>query len=132
MPQKVNLIIYRSMKFQTINPYNNEVLAEYTEQTQAEITTALDKAQAGFETWREWSFEQRAEVMRKAAEILKNNLEIYAKTISLEMGKPISEARGEVNKCTLVLEYYAENAEQFLEAKHIESKGPTYRNHYFR
>ncbi|MDP5139084.1 MAG: aldehyde dehydrogenase family protein, partial [Spirosomaceae bacterium] len=95
------------MKFQTINPYNNEVLAEYTEQTQTEITATIDKAQAGFETWREWSFKQRADVMRKAAQILKKNVETYAKTISLEMGKPITEARGEVNKCTLVLEYYA-------------------------
>ncbi|MFB0909009.1 MAG: aldehyde dehydrogenase family protein, partial [Spirosomataceae bacterium] len=64
------------MKLQTINPYNNQVLAEYTEQTESEITATIDKAQAGYEIWREWSFAQRAEVLKKAAQILKKNVEI--------------------------------------------------------
>lgn len=109
------------MTFQTINPYNNEVLAEYNEQTSSEIEQTINKAQAGFEVWREWSFAERAEVLKTAAQLLKKNVEIYAKTISLEMGKPITEARGEVNKCALVCDYYAENAEEFLTTKHIET-----------
>jgi succinate-semialdehyde dehydrogenase/glutarate-semialdehyde dehydrogenase len=109
------------MKFQTKNPYNNQVLAEYTEQTESEITATIDKAQVGYEIWRKWSFAQRAEVLKKAAQILKKNVEVYAKTISLEMGKPINEARSEVNKCTSVCEYYADHAEEFLATKYIKT-----------
>jgi succinate-semialdehyde dehydrogenase / glutarate-semialdehyde dehydrogenase len=109
------------MKFQSINPYNNQVLAEYTEQSESELNTSILKSQSGFENWREWTFAQRAVVLHKAAEILKKNVETYAKTISLEMGKPINEARGEVNKCAWVCDYYAENAEEFLATKHINT-----------
>lgn len=109
------------MEFKSINPYNNKVIAEYTEQTALEITTTINESQKAFESWKETTFAQRAEVMRKAADLLRKNVDIYARTISLEMGKPISEARGEVNKCALVCEYYAEHAEVFLETKHIET-----------
>jgi succinate-semialdehyde dehydrogenase / glutarate-semialdehyde dehydrogenase len=109
------------MKFQSINPYNNQVLAEYSEQSESELNTSILKSQSGFENWRELTFAQRAVVLHKAAEILKKNVETYAKTISLEMGKPINEARGEVNKCAWVCDYYAENAEEFLATKHINT-----------
>ncbi len=109
------------MKFQSINPYNNQVLAEYTEQSESELNVSISKSQSAFENWREWTFAQRAEVMGKAAELLRNNVEIYARTISLEMGKPINEARGEVNKCAWVCEYYAEQSEGFLTNKAIET-----------
>ncbi|MFT6879171.1 MAG: succinate-semialdehyde dehydrogenase/glutarate-semialdehyde dehydrogenase [Psychromonas sp.] len=107
------------MKFQSINPYNNRVLATYTEQSDAEVKAIIGKSGSSFETWRETSFAQRSSVLLKVAEILKINVETYARTISLEMGKPISEARSEVTKCAWVCEYYAEQSESFLASKHI-------------
>lgn len=59
--------------------------------------------------------------MFKAAEILRKNMDDYARTMSLEMGKVISEARAEVEKCAWVCDYYAENAEKFLADEIIES-----------
>ena len=109
------------MKFQSINPYNNQVLADYAEQSESELNTSISKSQSAFESWKDWSYAQRAVVMVKAANLLRKNVEIYARTISLEMGKPINEARGEVNKCAWVCEYYAERAEGFLTPKSIET-----------
>jgi len=109
------------MKFQSINPYNNQVLETYTELSDTEIKEIIDKSQLSFEDWREWTFTQRASVLQKVALILKKNVEVYARTISLEMGKPISEARGEVNKCASVCDYYANKSEEFLATKHIST-----------
>lgn len=109
------------MKFQSINPYNNQVLETYTEQTDQEVKEIIEKSQSSFESWRETTFAERAKVLKKAGEILKKNVDTYATTISLEMGKPISEARGEVKKCALVCDYYAEWSESFLKEKHIKT-----------
>jgi succinate-semialdehyde dehydrogenase/glutarate-semialdehyde dehydrogenase len=102
------------MEFKIINPYNNEVVEIFEEQTEQEVSTILNKADATFKTWRKTSFAQRAEVLNKAAEILEKNVDAYAKTITLEMGKPITEAKAEIKKCAWVCRYYAENAERFL------------------
>ncbi|SOE21172.1 succinate-semialdehyde dehydrogenase / glutarate-semialdehyde dehydrogenase [Spirosomataceae bacterium TFI 002] len=110
-----------SKNFQSINPYNNQVLAEYKELSEGKINANIAKSNTAFEEWRGWSFAQRAEVMTKAAQILKKNVDKYAETISLEMGKPINEARSEVNKCAWVCEYYAQKAEGFLSSKSIET-----------
>ncbi|MFT5253735.1 MAG: succinate-semialdehyde dehydrogenase/glutarate-semialdehyde dehydrogenase [Flavobacteriales bacterium] len=58
--------------------------------------------------------EERVRLMKKAAQVLEDNNEEYAKTLTLEMGKPITESRGEVKKCDWVCNYYADNAQGFL------------------
>jgi len=107
--------------FQTINPYNNEVLATYQSISVHELKTKLDRSEMAFQRWKLTSFAERAALMMKVADLLKNNTEEYAKIITLEMGKPITEARSEVKKCAWVCEYYAENAEGFLADEIIET-----------
>lgn len=109
------------MKFESINPYNNEVLETFNEQTEAQVEAILKKADTTFSTWRETTFSHRATILNKAADILLKNIDKYATTITLEMGKPIEESRGEVKKCAWVCEYYAKNAEQFLADEIIET-----------
>ena len=106
------------MTFQTINPANEEVLETYEELNASEINKKLEKAHLAFADWRKTSFEKRSSLMKNAANILRVNKEKYARLMSLEMGKPISQAIGEVEKCAWVCEYYAENAENQL--KNIE------------
>lgn len=109
------------MTFKSINPYNGKEIATYTEHTEDEINNILEKSQHSFKAWRQVSIKHRCNLLVKAADLLKENVDRYAETITLEMGKPISEARKEVQKCTWACEYYAANAERFLADELIES-----------
>ncbi|MFD0975520.1 NAD-dependent succinate-semialdehyde dehydrogenase [Salinimicrobium gaetbulicola] len=102
---------------QSINPYNGEKLAEHKEFSSEEIKTAITKADSAFRNWRKTTFKERANLLLKVAEDLKTNSKEYAKTITQEMGKPISQSIAEVEKCAWVCEYYAENG-----AKHLASE----------
>jgi succinate-semialdehyde dehydrogenase/glutarate-semialdehyde dehydrogenase len=109
------------MEFKSINPYNNELVGQYTAQTEAETTAMLNKSAEAFAKWRKVPLEERAKLMYSAGQVLRDNVEEYAEMITLEMGKPINESRGEVKKCALVCDYYAENAATFLADEIIET-----------
>lgn len=109
------------MKFTSINPYTNTTLKSYPAHTKKERQEIISQANIAFEQWRTVSFEARAKLMYKAAETLRKNKERYARMISMEMGKPIVEARGEVEKCAWVCDYYAENAAGFLADEYIKT-----------
>lgn len=101
-------------KFQSINPYNNQLIEEFDTHTTEEITQAINDADAAYSSWRKTSFSHRAGLMHKAAAVLRAGKEKYAKAMVLEMGKPIKEAYAEIEKCAMVCEYYADHAEEFL------------------
>ncbi len=109
------------MSFKSTNPYNGEDIATYKEHTDAELNTILVNSENAFQSWRHVPIKERCNLLINAASLLKKNVDRYAKTMTLEMGKPISEARGEINKCAWVCEYYAENAELFLADELIET-----------
>jgi len=104
----------------SINPYNNETLKEFEPHTKEQVMEGIEKAQKTFLEWRETPFSHRSQLMKKAAQVLNDNQEKYAKIISLEMGKVIKEARAEVEKCAWVCEYYADKAEGFLADETLE------------
>jgi len=98
----------------SINPATGEVLARFDPFTQDEVEHALDEAQDAFVAWRERSIEERAVPMRRLAALLRERADRYGRLITLEMGKPIVEARAELEKCALGCEHYAENAARYL------------------
>lgn len=102
------------MEFKSINPYNGRLVGQFTSYTQHELMEKLDRSQTAFESWRKEPLSGRCMLIKKAGQVLRENVEEYAKTITLEMGKPISESRAEVNKCAWVCDYYADHAESFL------------------
>ena len=103
------------------NPYNGEALKTYKNHTKKEVSTIIDSADKRFYKWRESTFAERKKLMLAAAsELLKNKRE-YAEMMTLEMGKPISQAIAEVEKCASVCEYYAENAEEQLKNEVIKT-----------
>lgn len=98
----------------SINPTTGETIREFTELTPEQIEVKLALAHSAFQDWKNKGFAERAEKMRKVAEVLRTNAEKYGLVATLEIGKTIKEAKAEVEKCALVCDYYAENAEKFL------------------
>ncbi|AFL81652.1 NAD-dependent aldehyde dehydrogenase [Aequorivita sublithincola DSM 14238] len=103
------------------NPYNNVELQTYKNHTKQEVSDLIDKADKRFYSWRETSYSERKKLMLAAAAELKKNTREYAEMMSLEMGKPISQAIGEVEKCAWVCEFYAENAEKQLQDEVVQT-----------
>src|SRR6267378_4164564 len=102
------------MNIQSVNPATGEALETYEETAPREVEQILARAQAVFLEWRTVPFADRALRMRKAAELLRLRQTQHARTMTLEMGKPIMQAEAEVEKCASVCDYYAEHAESFL------------------
>lgn len=108
--------------YQSINPASGEILRTFKELTNAQLETALKTAAKCFETWRDLTYAQRAVVARKAAALLRAQKDKFARLVTLEMGKLIDEARGEVALSADIIDYYAKNAERFLAPQHLKPK----------
>jgi len=102
------------MSLQSVNPATGEMLERFEEPTAPELDRMLTAAHEAFLEWRTVPFATRAQTMRAAARVLRERVDAYARTMSLEMGKPIVQAEAEVEKCAVVCEYYADHAEAFL------------------
>lgn len=98
----------------SINPYTQELMQEFEVLNESQINRAIEKSNHTFKSWSQTSFSERTGLMHKLAEELRENKSKYARTISLEMGKVISESTAEIEKCALVCDYYATEAESFL------------------
>ena len=105
----------------SVDPTTNETIKEYEEMTPAEVESIIAGAHETFLQWRRTSFAERADCMRQAARILRDNVAEYARLMTQEMGKPIKDGRGEAQKCAWVCDYYADNAEAFLAREFIET-----------
>ncbi len=103
------------MSFKSINPYNQEVLEEFSAESDREIAAKLDKASAAYRDWRKTDLQRRSDLFIRLGELLSSGRDRYARTMSLEMGKSIREARGEIEKCAWACKYYAEEGPGFLE-----------------
>jgi succinate-semialdehyde dehydrogenase/glutarate-semialdehyde dehydrogenase len=110
-----------TMAYRTVNPYNNEVVADFDELTDAEAMNLLAQAQKTFESWSQASYAERAAVCRRAAAILTERPDEFARLLTLEMGKLYNESLGEVALSAEIFEYYAENAEKFLAPERINT-----------
>ncbi len=102
------------MTLNVVNPATGEKVTTYEELAPGEIPARLDRAQSAFESWRERPVRDRELLIESAAEVLRENKEQYAETMTTEMGKPIQQARGEVEKCAWVCDHYAEYAGTYL------------------
>ena len=102
------------MTYQSINPFSGEPVETYNEMSDLELEAAITAAATCFETWRKKSYTERAVIIAKAAALMHENVDSLAHTMTLEMGKRIGEARGEVEFSSRILAYYAKNAERFL------------------
>ncbi|WP_321314792.1 NAD-dependent succinate-semialdehyde dehydrogenase [Halarcobacter sp.] len=113
---------YSSTHFKSINPYTEETVYEVPMHTKEEAREIIEKAQKAYvEEWINTTFEQRAKLLKAVANEMKENLDYYALPMTEEMGKPINEARGEVNKAAWAAEHYADFGEDYLKPEYLES-----------
>ncbi len=107
--------------FKSIYPYTQEILAEYPLMSDAALDQNILNASKAYQYWKKYSFLERAKVLKNAAVILRRDQETLASLITNEMGKIIPEARGEVEKCAMTADYFAEHAEFFLKDETLEA-----------
>ncbi len=109
--------------FESVNPATEEVLERVAGHDAGRVERALERAEGAFRDWSRSGSGKRTELMLGAARVLRERLPEWAATITREMGKPISEARAEVEKCAWNCEYYAENAEELLARRPYQASG---------
>lgn len=104
-----------------INPATEESLPPQTSLTSAEAALLIDQVAAGFADWRATSFQHRSRLLKRVAETMREHKAELAELMALEMGKPLGEGLGEVEKGAWCAEYYAEHAEAFLSPETLAS-----------
>ncbi|MBW3563890.1 MAG: NAD-dependent succinate-semialdehyde dehydrogenase [Acidobacteria bacterium] len=105
----------------TVNPATGKQEKMFDELTDQELEARLDLAARTFERYRRTSFAERSGWMARAGDILEERTDELARMMTLEMGKPIGQARSEIEKCAWVCRHYAEHAEDFLADKVVKT-----------
>jgi succinate-semialdehyde dehydrogenase/glutarate-semialdehyde dehydrogenase len=109
------------MAFASVNPATGEEIEEHSEHTDEEVERRLEHAVEAHRANRAQSFAARAERLRSAAHLLEENADTYGRLMTREMGKPLTQARAEAEKCAWVCRYYAEHAADFLADEPVET-----------
>jgi succinate-semialdehyde dehydrogenase/glutarate-semialdehyde dehydrogenase len=111
------------MEFKTVNPATGEVIRTWCTMTPDEVRRTARLTHEAFHQWRGLSVADRVPCFQRLAAVLRDNLEDWAVLITTEMGKPITEARAEIEKCAWMAEVYAANAAAWLADENVEVDG---------
>src|SRR5262245_36460796 len=107
------------MPIESRNPATGAVVRSYDEMDAATVAEILEQAHRQFDRWRRVPVGERAAAIGRAAEILDQRREVYARLMVEEMGKPIRQARAEVEKCAWCCRWYAEEGPGHLRAMDV-------------
>ena len=113
-----------TMKYQVVNPATGQVEKEYPTATDAEIREILDRAGRGYPAWRRTTMAERADILRRVAQIYKERSAELGAIITREMGKVTAEAKGELRFTGAIYKYYAENGADLLKDEPLQSNTP--------
>jgi succinate-semialdehyde dehydrogenase/glutarate-semialdehyde dehydrogenase len=106
--------LQRKTMLRSVNPATGETLREYPEADERQVAALLQAADRAYAEWRGASFAERAALMRRAAALLRERQRDHAVLMAEEMGKPVAQGRGEIEKCAWVCDWFAEHAERLL------------------
>lgn len=109
------------MAIETINPSTGKKIRTHDLMSYEQLGEIVEKAEAAYQLWRHTDFAERSIPMIKAATKLEANKNAYAQLMAEEMGKPLAQGIGEIEKCARVCRYYAEYAEGFLKSEMIST-----------
>jgi len=107
--------------FASISPMTGEVIAEYPQMTTEAVQDILKEAHRAQQEWRNYSIAERANLMRKAGQVLLTNKQSYAQMMTDEMGKIAAQGIAEIEKCAWACNFYADNGESFLAPEEVET-----------
>ncbi len=107
--------------YRSKNPFTGVVEKEFEFISNEQLQTRIELSQQAFDCWKNTPYSTRSKLLFKMAELLEEHSEQYGKLISTEMGKPIKQSVGEVEKCAWVCRYYAESGADFLNTRVLES-----------
>jgi succinate-semialdehyde dehydrogenase/glutarate-semialdehyde dehydrogenase len=109
------------MALESVDPSSGEVLARYEAMPASELADIAARCAGAQPAWAAASFAERGRVLRAAGAALRGRSQELAALMGREMGKPVSEGRGEVEKCAFACEFYAEHAERFLAREEVKT-----------
>ena len=112
-----------SNQYRVQNPWTNEIVETFDFLTDEQVEETLAKSAEAFKTWRNTSFEERAAIVSKAAQLLKERAGELAQIAAEEMGKPIPEGEWEMNFSGDIMQFYADNAPEHSVPKEVEVPG---------
>ena len=110
-----------STTLRSVNPATGETIREYPQADPRQVAAMLDAADRAFAEWRSTGFAERARLMRRAAARLRERQRDDAVLMAAEMGKPVAQGRGEIEKCAWVCDWFAENAEGLLAPEEVKT-----------
>ncbi|TGE28924.1 NAD-dependent succinate-semialdehyde dehydrogenase [Hymenobacter metallicola] len=110
------------MAIESFNPYTGKVLRRFRAFSWPKTERILAQAARAAVSWRDSTFAERSRLMHRAADLLRQRQEELARLMALEMGKPVTDGRAEIQKCALTCDYYADHAEEFLRDEEIKTE----------
>ena len=116
--------------YEVINPANEEILGHASKASPEDVEKALKSAQQGLEVWKKTTAWQRAYILRRIADKMREKQDVLAKWMTLEMGKPLNEAKGEVNGAADIFEWNAEETKRIY-GQTVESRFEDTRVHVY-
>ncbi len=116
--------------YEVINPANEEVLGHASKATSNDVEKALKSAQKGLEAWKKTSPWQRSYIIRRIADKIREKQDVLAKWMTLEVGKPFAEAKGEVLGAADIFEWNAEETKRIY-GQTVESRFEDTRVHVY-
>ena len=107
------------MSFESRNPTSGEIIAQYPEHTPAEVEACVARAWSGWKYWSATSLGERTAFLNRLADTLEARVDEFARLITLEMGKPFTEAQGEVKKAAFGARHFATTGPSYIEPQPI-------------
>lgn len=109
-------------QYAVVNPATGEVVEEFPTATDEQITDALARSHNAYATWSTTPVHERTAILSKVAQIYSDRAEELAEIIQLEMGKAVPEGKGEAALASMIYQYFADNAAEFISEEKL--KGP--------
>ncbi len=116
--------------YEVINPANEEIIGKASKASPEDVDKALLSAQKGLDVWKKTSPWQRSYILRRIADKMREKQNVLAKWMTLEMGKPLNEAKGEVNGAADIYEWNAEETKRIY-GQTVESRFDDTRIHVY-